>query len=188
MQQAVDLGVEGIADLAGDDGFRSRRQQSRAQRFPRLVFFDGRDAVDRIFDRVITGASAEIALEHARKILDVVLVQTRGRHDHAGGTEAALESGSLHERTLHRMKFAIVREALDSGHLVAVGAKGRDEAAMNRRAVEPYGACAAVTGVASFFDSEPSHLAQESTQDTVPGAALRRKFCHLQGSSRRHLL
>ena len=38
------------------------------------------------------------------------------------------------------------------------------QAAMNGDAVEPDRAGAAVAGVAAFFDSEPSHLAQESSQ------------------------
>src|SRR5208282_3097241 len=163
-QQAIDRGVEGVADLAGDDRFRGWRQQVRAARLAGLVFLDGFDAVDRVFDRVITGASTKIALERARQVLDVFFAQARGSHDHASRAETALEARGLHESLLHRMQFPVLREALDSGHLVAVGAKGRDQAAMNGDAVEPHRAGAAVAGVAAFFDSEPSHLAQESSQ------------------------
>ena len=35
---------------------------------------------------------------------------------------------------------------------------------MNRSAVEPYGACAAIAGVAAFLDPEPSHIAKEGAQ------------------------
>jgi len=62
------------------------------------------------------------------------------------------------------MQFPVLREALNGGHLVAVGAKRRDEAAMHGDAVEPDRAGAAVAGVAAFFNSEPSHLTQESSQ------------------------
>ena len=50
------------------------------------------------------------------------------------------------------------------GDLMTVGAKGRDQAAMYGDAVEPNRAGAAVAGVAAFFDPEPSHLAQKSSQ------------------------
>ena len=47
---------------------------------------------------------------------------------------------------------------------MAVGAKGRDKAAMHRRAIEPHGARAAVAGVAAFLDPEPSQIAQKGAQ------------------------
>ena len=62
------------------------------------------------------------------------------------------------------MQFAILRQAFDGGDFVAVGAKGGNQAAMNGDAVEPDRARAAVAGVASLLDAEPSHLAQESSQ------------------------
>ena len=49
-------------------------------------------------------------------------------------------------------------------NLMAVGAKGRDKAAMHRRAIEPHGARAAVAGVAAFLDPEPSQIAQKGAQ------------------------
>ena len=62
------------------------------------------------------------------------------------------------------MQVAVLREPFDRRDLVAVGAKGGNQAAMNWDAVEPYRACAAIAGVATFLDPEPSHLAQESSQ------------------------
>ena len=164
MQHALDRGVERVPDLAGDDRFRCRRQQSCAARFAGLIFLDRRDAVDRILDRVITGASAEIALEIARQVLDLFFVQSRCGHDHAGRAETALETRRLHERVLHRMQIAVLREAFDGRDLVTVSAKGGNETAMNRDSVEPHRACAAIAGVATFLDPEPSHVAQESSQ------------------------
>ena len=174
MQQALHRGVEGVTSLTGDDRFCRGRQQSRSTRLAGFIFLDRRDAVDRVFDRVIAGTSTEIALEVARQILDLFLGQTSGGHDHARRAETALEAGSLHKRMLHRMQIAILREAFDGGHLVAVGAKGGNQTAMNRDAVEPHGARAAVAGVATFFDAEPSYVAQKSSQ-ALSGMRLFRK-------------
>ncbi len=193
MQQALDLGVEGVTNLAGDDRFRRRCEQSRTARFAGMVLFDGFDAVNRVLDRVISGASTEIALEVAREVLDLFFAQSRRSHDHAGGAETALESRRLHERVLHRMQIAIAREAFDCGDLMAVGAKGRNQTAMHRDAVEPYGACAAVAGVATFFDAKPSDVAQKSSQALSGTRLFRKSFtvdeishgCTLLDSSRR---
>jgi hypothetical protein len=62
------------------------------------------------------------------------------------------------------MQIPILCEALDGGDLAAVRTKRRDEAAMYGDAIEPDRARAAVAGVATFFDAEPSHLTQESSQ------------------------
>ena len=176
MQHAFDRGVEGVADLADDDRFRRRRQQACAAGFAGLVFFDRLDAMDCVFDRVITGASAEITLEIARQVPDLFFAQTRCRHDHACRAETALEARSLHERVLHRMQVAVLREAFDGRDLVAVGAKGGNQAAVNGDVVEPYRACAAIARVASFLDPEPSHVAQESSQALSRPRLLRESF------------
>jgi len=126
MQQSLDRGIERVADFAGDDCLCRRCQQTCAARLTWSIFFDRSDAADRVFDRVITGASAEIAFKDTRKVLDVFLVQAGRGHDHARGAETALEPGGLHERALHRMQLAVLRETLDGGHLVAGGPKRRD--------------------------------------------------------------
>ena len=125
---------------------------------------------------MIAGASAEIALEVTRQVADLFLAEARRGHDHAGGAEAALEARGLHERGLHRMQFAVVRQAFDGGDSVAVGAKGGNQAAMNGDAVEPDGAGAAVAGVATLLDAEPSHLAQESSQALAGPRLFRESF------------
>src|SRR5262245_34742429 len=69
------------------------------------------------------------------------------------------------------MQAAIRPKALDGGHAMAVGAEGRDQAAMHRLAVEQHGAGAAVAGIAAFLDAEMAELAQEGAQ-ALPGARL----------------
>jgi hypothetical protein len=59
------------------------------------------------------------------------------------------------------MRTAVVaRKTLDGGDGMAVGAEGRDDAAMHRLAVDQHGAGAAVAGVAAFLDAEMPELAQ----------------------------
>ena len=52
------------------------------------------------------------------------------------------------------MQRAVLAEAFDGGDLASGGAKGRHQAGMHRRAVEPDGAGAAVAGIAALLDAE----------------------------------
>ena len=61
------------------------------------------------------------------------------------------------------------RQAFDGGDLAAVGAEGRDQAAVHRLAVEIDGAGAAVAGVAALLDAEMAELAQEGAQALAGG-------------------
>jgi hypothetical protein len=47
---------------------------------------------------------------------------------------------------------------------VTVGAKSRNETAMDGDIIEPNSTGTAVAGVATFLDTEPSHVAQEGSQ------------------------
>ena len=59
---------------------------------------------------------------------------------------------------------AVGRKAFDGGDGVAIGAEGRDQAAMHRLAVDQHGAGAAVAGVAALLDAEMPEFAQEGSQ------------------------
>jgi hypothetical protein len=82
----------------------------------------------------------------------------------------------LHESTLHRMQFAILRKAFDGCYLVAVGAKGWDKAAMDGDAVQPYGTGAAIAGIATLLDSKPSHVTQKGSQALTRPWFFRERF------------
>ena len=164
MQQAFDGGIESVWRMTGDDCMRGRRQQIGPERFAGLIITGVLDSADRIFDRVIPGAPAQIALERSRQILALLLAEPGSGHDHARGTETALKAGRLHEGLLHRMQVAVLREPFDSGYLFALGTERGNQAAMNRHAVEPYGARAAVSRVTSLLDAEPAQLANERSQ------------------------
>ena len=77
------------------------------------ILFDGFDAVERVDDALIARAAAEIALEHARQVAARRLVEGGGRHDHAGGAEAALKRLRVEKRLLHGMQLAVLCKALD---------------------------------------------------------------------------
>ena len=62
------------------------------------------------------------------------------------------------------MQLSVSGEALDGRDLATFGAKGRDDAAVDRDPVEPDGARAAVAGIASLLDAEPTQFAQEGAQ------------------------
>jgi len=174
MQQSFDFCIQCVADIPGYYRFRGRSQQSSAARLAGLVGLDGGNAADGVLDRAVPCAAAEITLQDPRQVLAIFVVEGRCGHDHAGRTKTSLEARRLHECLLHRMQLPIPGESLDGGYLALPGAKGRDKAAMNRHAVDPYGARSAIARIATFFDAEPSELAQEGAQ-TLPRPRLVRE-------------
>ena len=59
-----------------------------------------------------------------------------GSHDHSGRAVAALQSMLFPESFLHRMQFAVLRQAFDGRDLRAVGLHGEHRARLHRLAVE----------------------------------------------------
>ena len=62
-------------------------------------------------------------ISSSRRVGIVVEQATRGHH-HPRGAETALQAVLVHEPLLHRVELAVVLEALDGAHLVAVGHRG----------------------------------------------------------------
>ena len=164
VQQAFDRRIERVARRAAHHLRAGGRRQAAAEGGAGAGVLDIGLAVERVLDRAIAGAAADIALQRSAEILPLRLVQRGAGQDHAGGAEAALESLRIEKRLLHRMGAAVGRQTLDGGDGVAVGAEGRDQAAMHRLAVDQHGAGAAVAGVAAFLDAEMAELAQERAQ------------------------
>ncbi len=164
MQRVLGRHVERVMRLAGDDRLGERVAQAPAAGFAGDVLLDIDDAVQRVVDAVIAGAAAQIALQHARQVLARLLIEGRGGHDHAGGAEAALKGLRIEKGLLHGVQLAVTGEALDGRDRAPFGAKGRHQAAMERHAVQPHGAGAAIALVAAFLDAEPAMLAQECSE------------------------
>ena len=166
VQQALDRDVHRVVRLAGQDGVGEGIGQAGAAGLAGDVLLDVALAVQRVDDRAIAGAAADIALERMRQVGLVRLVERgRGRrHDHAGRAVAALEGLRIVERLLDGMHLAVLGEALDGRDLAALAAEGGHQAGVERLAVEPHRAGAAVAGVAALLDAEHLQVAQEGAQ------------------------
>ena len=93
-------------------------------------------------------------------------------HDHARGAKAALERLGVEKRLLHRMEFAVAGQPLERGDLAALGPEGGNEATVDRLAIEPDRAGAAIAGVTPFFHAKPAEARAErfasTGRDEVP--------------------
>ena len=166
---ALDGRIEGVARFAPHHLRSCGGRQAAAEGGARGGVFDIDLAVERVFDRTIAGAAAQIAFQRRAEILALRLVQGCAGQDHARGAEPALKGLRVEKRLLHRVRAAIAGEAFDGGDGMAVGAEGGDQAAVHRLAVDQHGAGAAIAGVATLLDAEMPELAQESSQ-ALPGA------------------
>ncbi len=83
MQQAIDHGVEGVARRTLDHERTGRRRQAAAEGFAGADLLDVGLAVERVLDRAIAGAAADIALERNAELLPLRLVQRGACQDHA---------------------------------------------------------------------------------------------------------
>ena len=184
MQRILRRQVERVMRLAGDDRLGERVAHASAASITGGILLDIDHAVEGIIDRVIAGAAAEIAFQHARQIIACRLIEGRRGHDHACGAEAALEGLRIEKRLLHRVQLAVLGEPLDSGDLALGGAEGRQQAAMIGHAVEPHRAGAAIALVAAFLDTEPAMLAQEGAQ-ALPRSRFRRELPAVDGEVHR---
>src|ERR1700732_2201357 len=63
MGEPVERYVHGVAGVSGDDLLAKWIGQARAAGFARGILFDRSDAAQRINDRAVSGAPAQIALE-----------------------------------------------------------------------------------------------------------------------------
>jgi hypothetical protein len=62
------------------------------------------------------------------------------------------------------MQFSILSQALDGCHRVTANPLSGIKATVNRLAVKPDRASAAITGIASLFHSKPAQLAKKCSQ------------------------
>ncbi len=189
-----------------------RRTLARARRGP------GRVAApqDRVLDRAVPRAAAQVALEVARQVLALRVVERRGGHDHPGGAEPALEALRVEELLLHRVQRVLRavgvvvararrlvpggtararrrREPLDRRHLVARRAPRGVDARVHRDAVDVHGARAAVAAVAPLLHAERALLAQVGAQALARAglgagraAVDRHRRGRVRGGRRRH--
>ena len=176
MQHALHLGVHRVLGAPGHHVGARRSADTRADRLSRRGILERGDIVDRVLDRPIAGAAAQVALERPRQVRLLFVGQSGRRHDHAGRAEAALEAGSVAELTLHRVQVLRRAEALDRGHPSSVGPERRRDTAVHRITVEPHRACAAIAGVATLFDAVPAKRTQKRAQALTRSRLLRERL------------
>jgi hypothetical protein len=164
MEHSVQLHVRGVAGSAGDNRMGERILQAGTADVADAIFFDVTDARQCILDGVVARAPAEIALETEWEVFLLLVREASGCHDHARGTEPALEGLCIEERLLHRMKRTIAGESFDGCNLAPFGTKRRHKAAVDRFSVEPDCACTAVACIAAFFYAEPSEITRKGAQ------------------------
>ena len=177
VQHAVHLGVHRVLGATGDHGGRRRRRDAGADSLARGRVLDLNDAVDRVLDRAVSGAAAQVSLQRARQVALLLVGERRRRHDHARGAEPALEPGGVAELALHRVQVLRRAETFDGGDVASLGAERGRDAAVHRVAVEPDRAGAAIACVATLFDAVPAQRADERAQALARAAAPRRRPC-----------
>ena len=164
VQQAIDRHIHCVACATGDDRFGEWVRQACAAGMASHVMLGLGDAVNRIADRTVAGTAAQIAFQRMRQVRPSLVIERGSRHDHARCAIAALERLRVEERLLHRMQCAVLRETLDRGHHASGGTEGRHQAGMDRRAVEPHRAGAAISRIAALLYAEDAAVAQECAQ------------------------
>ncbi len=171
MQQPRRRDVGGVERRAGDDAGTRGRRQAAAARGARRIVLDEARAGQRIPDGAVAGTAAEIALHRPRQVARLRRIERRSGQDHSGRAEAALEPLGVEKGLLQRMEGP-ARQPLDRGDGAARRAKRRDDAAMNRNAVEQHRTGSAIAGVAPGLDAEPAERAQEAAQALAGGRGL----------------
>ena len=119
-----------------------------------------------LHDVLVAGAAAQVARERPPDLVlgrvGVLVEEGLGGQHHPGRAEAALEAVLLLEPLLQRVQLAGAGEALDRGHLVAVGLHREHRAALHRLPVDQHRAGAAVGGVAAGVGAgQPQPLAEQ---------------------------
>ncbi len=142
-------------------------------RSPPGVF--GRPA-DGAHDVLVAGAAAELARDHVPDLglgrIGVAVEQPAGGHQHARGAEAALQAVALHEALLERVELAALVQVLDGADGAAVGHGGQHGAALDRLAVHPQHARAAVGGVAAPVGAGQAQVVAHEVHEQQPGLDL----------------
>src|SRR6266536_1783420 len=125
--------------------------------------------LDGLHDVHVARAPANVAGDRPSDVvvrrLVVAFEQRRPDQHHPGGAEPALEAVLLLERRLDRMEASFPGQALDGGHVAAVGLDGEHRAGLHRGSSARDRARAAVRSVASDVGSrEAERVAEEMHQ------------------------
>ena len=122
---------------------------------------------DGVFDLLVAGAAAEVALDGFLDFLtggsQIDVQQALGRDDHAGDAEAALNSASLGEAVLVDLHF-LSRNALDGEDLLAFQFAQRRNASLGLLAIDQNGTGTAGTFTAAVLGCSQAQVVTEEGQ------------------------
>ena len=154
-----------------DERLRVRRPLGRVEEAEREVHASG-DLRDRVDDRRVARAAAELAGEHVDDLLarrrPLAREQVVGRDEDARRAEAALERVVAAERLLERCERAAAGETLDRDDLGAVDLRGEQEARAHGDAVEPHRARAADAVLAADVCPGEAETVAEEVREEEP--------------------
>src|SRR5215510_4201117 len=110
-----------------------------------LRFFRG--VLNGFDDVLVSGAATDVAFKSVANIFagraGVTVEQLRCGDDHAGRAVAALQSMSFPESFLHRMEFAVLREALNRCDRRSIRLDREHRARLYRLPIDHHGASSA---------------------------------------------
>src|SRR5437667_2130517 len=121
--------------------------------------------LDRVDDLRVAGAAAEVAFERVPDLFTlrsrIALEEDQRGQQHPRRAEAALHRAVAHERVLQRVEPPVALEPAYGDDRSATHARGEQETARHRAAVEQHGARPADAFAAAFLDVEdPERVAQ----------------------------
>jgi hypothetical protein len=90
VEEPLDGHIHGVARPPGDDPLAKRVRQARAAGPACNVILDGGHAGQRIADRAVTGAPAQVTLEGTRQVRPLLLIERGRRHPGCGSAESSL--------------------------------------------------------------------------------------------------
>ena len=164
------------------DGKRERGGEIHARLFPG---FPDRacGAEDRRHDWVVAGAAADVARQHVAHFrfrwVRVAAEEVGGRHQDAGGAEAALQGVMPPEGLLEDAKLALSGETFDCAHRSAVALDRELRAAAYGPSVDQHGAGAAHAVLAADVRAVQAQLVTQEIREqparlrlTAPGLAV----------------
>ena len=171
VQQRRGLGVECERLTPGNDAHCSGGRDRTAHRVSGRGDLRVCYAADRIVDRTVAGAPAQVSLQQAWQVVAICSSESGCCHDHPGRAEAALEAARIDECLLHRVRFLGRSQPRDRCDAHALKPVRRGNTGVDGDAIEEYRAGAAVPGVAPLLHFEVTEVVQHISQ-YLAGAGL----------------
>ena len=99
-----------------------------------------------------------------------------------------MESVGVDKRLLHRIKLAVLGQALDRGHFAALTVDGQQEAGVHRAPVDEDGAGATVAHLTHFLGAGEAQIVAERVQERAAGFDGHRVLCPVDLEGERYIV